>query len=91
MPWLVCVALFLQCLPLSAQSNSAKKKISPIEEAKASREAMAWFKKAEAMIATPNENSEEQAELFRKALQAKPDFLEAHYDLGLVYANQKKI
>ena len=52
---------------------------------------MEWFKKAEAMIGTPQENSEEQAELFRKAIQAKPDFLEAHYNLGLIYANQKKM
>ena len=39
----------------------------------------------------PQENSEEQADLFRKAIQIKPDFLEAHYNLGLIYANQKKM
>jgi tetratricopeptide (TPR) repeat protein len=72
-------------------SPKTKKQVSTIEDAKVYREAMSWFKKAEAMIGTPQENSEEQAELFRKALAIKPDFLEAHYNLGLIYANQKKM
>ena len=85
--------LLLSCAAVGSQSvpEKAKKKASPIEEAKSRRDAMEFFKKAEAMIGTPGENSEEQADLFRKAIQAKPDFLEAHYNLGLVYANQKKM
>ena len=88
---LISTAFCFSCLLLAAQADSVKKKVNPVEEAKTFREAMDWFKKAEAMIGTPSENSEEQAELFRKAIQAKPDFVEAHYNLGLVYANQKKM
>lgn len=89
-------ALAVLCLSgmmLAAQTGSSKAKnaVSTIEDARVYREAMTWFKKAEAMIGTPQENSEEQAELFRKALEIKSDFLEAHYNLGLIYANQKKM
>ncbi|MBP1622017.1 MAG: tetratricopeptide repeat protein [Acidobacteria bacterium] len=91
-----CAAIAFLCLVgtgFAAQTASpkAKKQVSTIEDAKAYREAMTWFKQAEAMIGTPQENSEEQAELFRKALAIKSDFLEAHYNLGLIYANQKKM
>lgn len=84
------LAVLLLVFPTPA-SIHAQKKVSTVDDAKVYREAMVWFKKAEAMIGTPKENSEEQAELFRKALEIKPDFLEAHYDLGLIYANQKKM
>lgn len=92
----VLAILIVLCLigtSWSAQTVSPKTKgkVSTVDDAKAYREAMTWFKKAEAMIGTPEENSEEQADLFRKALQIKPDFLEAHYNLGLIYANQKKM
>ena len=89
----VCAVLCLGAAGFTAQSASAQgiKKVSTIDDAKIYREAMVWFKKAEAMIGTAQENSEEQADLFRKALQIKPDFLEAHYNLGLIYANQKKM
>ena len=88
-----CAVLCLGAASFAAQSApaQAKKKVSTIDDAKIYREAMAWFKKAEAMIGTAQENSEEQADLFRKAIQIKPDFLEAHYNLGLIYANQKKM
>src|SRR5207249_1740290 len=77
---------------LYAPSASAQaKKVSTAEDARIYREAMVWFKKAEALIGTPQENGDEQAALFRKALEIKPDFLEAHYNLGLVYANQRKM
>lgn len=78
-------------LAVQTVSPKTKGKVSTVDDAKVYREAMTWFKKAEAMIGTPEENSEEQADLFRKALQIKPDFLEAHYNLGLIYANQKKM
>jgi protein O-GlcNAc transferase len=61
------------------------------DELRVYREAMVWFKKAEAMIGTPEENSEKQADLFRKAIEINPDFMEAHYNLGLIYANLKKM
>jgi tetratricopeptide (TPR) repeat protein len=91
--WALAVALLVAGINLSAQSGAPKSSGKSVTESDARiyREAMAWFKKAEAMIGTPRENSDEQAELFIKALQIKPDFLEAHYNLGLVYANQKKM
>src|SRR5215510_6360389 len=67
------------------------KKVSTVEDARVYREAMVWFKKAEALIGTPKEHSDEQAGLFRKSLEIKPDFLEAHYNLGLIYASQKRM
>jgi tetratricopeptide (TPR) repeat protein len=77
----------------AAQSGSQhpSKKVPTLEEGKVYHEAYEWFKKAEAMIGTPKENSDEQAELFLKTIKIKPDFLEAHFDLGLIYANQKKM
>lgn len=60
-------------------------------EARVFNEAMTWFRKAEAMIGTPAENGDEQLELFRKAVDIKPDFLEAHYNLGLVHLNRKEM
>ena len=83
------------CLILPAQSTSAqkpkpKKKVT-LNDAKVYREAMVWFKKAEAMIGTPEENSDEQMQFFQKAIQIMPDFLEAHYNLGLIYANRNQM
>ena len=90
--YIFCLVLILSLAFLSSPGAVAQdRKVSTIEDAKIYREAMTWFSKAEAMIGTEKENSEEQAELFRKALEIKPDFLEAHYDLGLIYANQKKM
>jgi tetratricopeptide (TPR) repeat protein len=85
--------LFIAGINLRAQTVSPKKDSKGVtaNDAKIYGEAMAWFKKAEAMIGTAKENSDEQAELFLKALQIKPDFLEAHYNLGLIYANKKKM
>jgi tetratricopeptide (TPR) repeat protein len=84
--------LLLAGTPLYAQSRALKSEKNEVsaKEAKIFGDAMVWFKKAEAMIGTAKENSDEQAELFFKAIQIKPDFLEAHYNLGLIYANQKK-
>jgi Tfp pilus assembly protein PilF len=89
----LCAILFIGGIYLQAQSVASKKdsKAVTTNDAKIYGEAMGLFKKAEAMIGTPKENSEEQAELFLKALQIKPDFLEAHFDLGLIYANQNKM
>jgi tetratricopeptide (TPR) repeat protein len=90
---LLTALLFFACTRLRAQSGAPKgnSKVPSMDEAKTHRDAMVPFKKAEAMIGTPKENSNEQAELFLKAIQIQPDFLEAHYNLGLIYSNQKKI
>jgi tetratricopeptide (TPR) repeat protein len=90
--WLTAMMLFGFSIS-AAQSGSQqpKKKVPTLEEAKVYHEAYEWVRKAQAMIGTPKENSDEQAELFLKAIKIKPDFLEAHFDLGLVYANQKKM
>ena len=62
---------------LSAQSDSGKEgRVRTVQDARIYREAMVWFKKAEALIGTPKENSDEQAELFQKAIQIMPDFVE---------------
>jgi hypothetical protein len=50
-----------------------KQEDSSIQEARSFGQAMEWFKKAEALIGTPKENSEEQAELFKKAIEIMPD------------------
>jgi tetratricopeptide (TPR) repeat protein len=84
--------VFLATIGLHAQSGASPDGSAEVTEndAKIYKEAMEWFKKAEAMIGTPREFSNEQAELFLKAIQIKPDFLEAHYNLGLIYAHLKK-
>ena len=79
-----------------AQTGSSQSKKQPaskvptIGEAEIYHEAYLLVRKAQDMIGTPKENSDEQAELFQKAIRIKPDFLEAHYNLGLIFANQKK-
>jgi tetratricopeptide (TPR) repeat protein len=90
---LLAAVPFIAGLHLCAQSGASKsdKKEVTADDAKTYGEAMVWFKKAEEMLGTPKENSDEQAELFFKAIQIKPDFLEAHYNLGLIYANRKKM
>lgn len=83
-------AILLLSLSAIALSQTQSQQVPTVKDVKAYQEAMTWFKKGEAMIGTPKENSEEQADLFRKALQIKPDFIEAHYNLGLIYLSQKK-
>jgi tetratricopeptide (TPR) repeat protein len=89
-PWiargllLVLFAMIITLVHGQGRQNSAPQDI------KAYQEAMGWFKKAEAMIGTPKENSDEQADLFRKAISIKPDFMEAHFNLGLIDIHQKK-
>jgi tetratricopeptide (TPR) repeat protein len=97
LPWfsmLMSVSLF-SCFFLPAQSRKTPKpdakKTVTMDDAKVYRDAMAFFKKAEDMIGTPKENSNEQLELFQKAIEIKPDFLEAHYNLGLIYGNRKQM
>jgi len=85
----VALAALLLGVPGSTASGQSQKP-PDVNDVKIYKEAMSWFKKGEAMIGTPQENSEEQAELFRKAVAIKPDFIEAHFNLGLIYSTQKK-
>jgi tetratricopeptide (TPR) repeat protein len=94
----IVILLFSIILPIAgihlhAQSGASKgdKKGVTVNDARIYGEAMGWFKKAEEMIGTPKEYSDEQAEFFIKALQIKPDFLEAHYNLGLIYTHRKEM
>jgi tetratricopeptide (TPR) repeat protein len=85
--------LLLAAIPFPAQSGASKSDKPEVtaKDAKIYSEAMVWFKKGEEMIGTPKENSVEQAALFRKAIEIRPDFLEAHFNLGLIYANRKEM
>jgi tetratricopeptide (TPR) repeat protein len=89
---LLSLALVLPPGAVGAQTAKPQaKSMSAIKrETEVYREAMAWFRKGEEMIGTDKEHGEEQAEMFRKAIAVRPDFLEAHYDLGLVYLAQNK-
>ena len=71
---------------LWAQSVKTKKTtaISVEREVENYREAMSWFRKGEDMVGTERESSDEQAEMFMKAVEIRPDFPEAHFNLGLV-------
>jgi tetratricopeptide (TPR) repeat protein len=90
---LLAAVPFITGIHLHAQSSTSKsdKKGVTANDAKIYGEAMVWFKKAEAMIGTPREYGDEQTALFLKALQIKPDFLEAHYNLGLIYTHRKEM
>jgi tetratricopeptide (TPR) repeat protein len=88
----VSILLFFPfCFSFQSEKSKQDKKVSTIENAKVFREATAWFKKGEALIGTEKENSDEQAALFLKAIQIQPDFIEAHYNLGLIYFHQEKM
>jgi tetratricopeptide (TPR) repeat protein len=78
------------CIFVVAFAFGQAKKTSIPSDVKAYQEALGYFKKAEAMIGTAKENSDEQADLFRKVIQVVPDFIEAHFNLGLIFSTQKK-
>jgi tetratricopeptide (TPR) repeat protein len=48
------------------------------------RTAEEWFLKGAGLVGTARENSEEEAESYRRALQLRPDYPEAHNNLGVV-------
>lgn len=50
--------------------------------------AEAWFLKAAAMRGTSEENSEAEAKCYRKALSLRPDYPEAHNNLGVLLKTQ---
>ncbi|MEJ2247158.1 MAG: tetratricopeptide repeat protein [Acidobacteriota bacterium] len=87
----VATGLFFLTVLLYAQNPQEKEDVPTIEDAMTFNEAYEWVAKAEALMGTPEENSDEQAEYYLKATQIKPDFLEAHYNLGLIYMNQEKM
>jgi tetratricopeptide (TPR) repeat protein len=89
----IVVFFFCCCANLRAQPAKTEKKpaSSAIHEAEIYQEAMSWFRKGEDMVKTDRESSDEQAEMFRKAIEIRPDFLEAHYNLGLIYINRNKM
>ena len=85
------VSLYI-CADLQAQfAKKEKTPVSPVmQEMEVYQEAMSWFRKGEDMIETDRENSDEQAEMFRKAIEIRPDFIEAHNNLGLIYLKRNK-
>jgi len=76
---------------LYAEEPQQQKDVPTIEDAKIFHEAKVWVTKAEALMETAKENSDEQAGYYLKATQINPDFLEAHYNLGLIYIHQEKM
>jgi tetratricopeptide (TPR) repeat protein len=87
----VALGLYFFTVVLYAEHPQEKEDVPSIEDARKFNEAYEWVTKAEALMGTPKENSDEQAEYYLKATQIKPDFLEAHYNLGLIYLHQKKM
>ena len=85
------VGIFIGMGVSYAEDPQQQKNVPTIEDAKIFHEAYDWVKKAEALMGTPEENSEVQAGYYLKAIQIKPDFLEAHYNLGLIYVHQRKM
>ena len=53
-------------------------------------DALEWFRKGEELIGTPEENSQQQTEYFKKAVELAPDFSAAHYNLALIYLKQEQ-
>jgi tetratricopeptide (TPR) repeat protein len=84
----ITLALLTFLLPVSVPGQT--KKPPSNQDVKIYQEARGWFQKAEAMIGTPKENSDEQADLFKKVIDIKSDFIEAHFNLGLIYTAQNK-
>lgn len=54
-------------------------------------EALEYFRKAEALVGTPQEGSDEHARLLEEALAIEPEFPEARINLAIVYYQQGKL
>ncbi len=52
--------------------------------------ALEWFHKGEELIGTPEENSQQQTDYFKKAVELAPDFSAARYNLALIYLKQEQ-
>ena len=50
-----------------------------------------WFLKGVAMIGTPEEDTDAEAECYRQALRLRPDSPEAHYNYGLLAQNRDDV
>jgi len=89
----IVLVIVYGCADLWAQSAKTEKTpaSSVMQEMENYPEAMSWFRKGEDMIDTDRENSDEQAEMFLKAIELWPEFLQAHYNLGLIYINRNKM
>ncbi len=53
--------------------------------------ALEWFQKGEALIDTPQQHSDQQAEYFEKAVELAPQLVPARYNLALIYIKQEKL
>lgn len=53
--------------------------------------ALEWFQKGEALIDTPQQYSDQQAEYFEKAVELAPQLVPARYNLALIYIKQEKL
>ena len=53
--------------------------------------ALEWFQKGEALIDTPQQYSDQQAEYFEKAVELAPQLVPARYNLALIYIRQEKL
>ena len=53
--------------------------------------ALKWFQKGEALIDTPQQYSDQQAEYFEKAVELAPQLVPALYNLALIYIKQEKL
>ena len=53
--------------------------------------ALEWFQKGEALIDTPQQYSDQQAEYFEKAVELAPKLVPARYNLALIYIKQEKL
>ena len=89
----VLMVSFYACAGLQAQFAKTEETsaASVMQEMEIYQEAMTWFRKGEDMIDTDKENSDEQEEMFRKVVEIRPEFHEAHYNLGLIYINRNKM
>ena len=90
-PVAAAIGLLFFTVALYAANPQEKDDVPSVEDARKFNEAYEWVTKAEELMGTPKENSEEQASYYLKATQIKPDFLEAHYNLGLIYMHQGKM
>ena len=53
-------------------------------------QALEWFFKGQELTGTKLEYSREQAEFFEKAVELDPDFVEARYNLAVIYIQQSR-
>ena len=53
--------------------------------------ALEWFQKGEALIDTPQQYSDQQAEYFEKAITLAPQLVPARYNLALIYIRQERL